>query len=322
MNIKKEFIFETDKYFNACHASTLLKLNDGSILAAWFAGTREGNDDVRIWYAKKCGEKWNEPKMLKTDKDLPHWNPVLYIKNDGTIRLFYKTGKKISHWVTEYCDSSDGGETWSKPVHLVKNDCSGGRGPVKNKCLRTSDGLLLAPASTEQNKQLWRCFIDISEDDGNTWSKQNYIVRPKKLPTGLVNMIQPTLWEDNDGIIHALMRTNKGYIYHSCSNDGGKKWTKAEKTDIPNNNSGIDCVKASDSNIYLVCNPVTENWGTRSPLSLMESENNGKSFSAVAVLEDRADGEFSYPAIIADNNKLHITYTYERKNIVYCEIEI
>lgn len=320
--IKQEFIFETDKYFNACHASTLLKLNDGSILSAWFAGTAEGNDDIRIWYAKKCNDKWSEPKLLETGKNLPHWNPVLLLRNDGKIRLFFKTGKKISHWVTEYCDSFDNGETWSKPEILVKNDCSGGRGPVKNKCIRTSKGLLLAPASTEQNKQLWRCFIDISEDDGNTWHKQNYIVRPKKLPTGLVNMIQPTLWEDENGIIHSLMRTNKGYIYHSQSKDGGRKWTKAEKTDIPNNNSGIDCVKATDGNIYLVCNPVGENWGERSPLVLMQSTNNGKSFSKIAVLEERQGGEFSYPAIISSENKLHITYTYDRKNIVYCEFEL
>lgn len=322
MNIKKEFIFETDKHFNECHASTLLKLNDGSILAAWFAGTKEGKDDVRIFYSKKINGKWNEPKLLETGKDLPHWNPVLLLKNDGTIRLFFKTGKKISHWVTEYCDSSDGGESWTATEVLVKDDCSGGRGPVKNKCIRTSKGLLLAPASTEQTKQLWRCFIDISEDDGNTWSKQNYIVRPKKLPTGLVGMIQPTLWEDENGVIHSLMRTNKGYVYHSQSTDGGRKWSKAEKTEIPNNNSGIDCVKAADGNIYLVCNPVEENWGERSPLVLMKSTDNGKSFDIISVLEERQGGEFSYPAIISSENKLHITYTYDRKNIVYCEIEL
>ena len=322
MNICKEFIFETDKHFNECHASTILKLKDGSLLTAWFAGTAESKDDVRIWYAKKFNDKWSEPKQIETDNNIPHWNPVLLLRNDGSVRLFFKTGKKISHWITEYRDSFDGGETWSNAQVLVENDFSGGRGPVKNKCIRTSKGSLLAPASTEQTKQLWRCFIDISEDDGNTWHKQNYIVRPKKMPVGLVNMIQPTLWEDTNGIIHSLMRTNKGYIYYSQSEDGGRKWTKARKTEIPNNNSGIDCVKANDGNIYLVCNPVSENWGERSPLVIMKSTDNGINFSEFAVLEERQGGEFSYPAIITTDNKLHITYTYDRKNIVYCEIEL
>lgn len=319
MNIKKEFIFETDRYFNSCHASTLLRLPDGSILAAWFAGSDEGNDDVRICYAKKEADKWSEPQFIATDKNLPHWNPVLYLKKDGTIRLFFKTGKKIPHWITEYCDSYDGGKSWTKPQILVEGDTSGGRGPVKNKCIRTSEGLLLAPASTEQRKQ-WRCFIDISEDDGNTWEKQPYIVRPATLPVGLVKMIQPTLWEDDSKVIHALMRTDKGFIYHSYSQDGGRKWTKAAKTDIPNNNSGIDCVRMNND-IYLVCNPVEDNWGERSPIVLMKSADNGNSFDTVAVIEERKGGEFSYPAIITDGSRLFITYTYDRKNIVYCEIE-
>lgn len=321
MKIKKEYIFETDKYFNACHASTILKLPDGDILAAWFAGTREGNGDVRIWYAKKHKDNWSEPICLKTSTNVPHWNPVLHLKENGTVRLFYKAGEKISHWITEYCDSSDFGKTWTSPKILIKDDYSGGRGPVKNKCIKTTAGLLLAPASTEQNKQ-WRCFIDISDDDGDTWHKAPYIVRPRKQPTGLVRMIQPTLWQDEYGIIHALMRTDKGYVYYSQSADNGKNWTKAEKTDIPNNNSGIDCVKGTDGCIYLVCNPVSENWGARSPLVLMKSADNGKNFSTIATLEDKNGGEFSYPAIISFENKLHITYTYERKNIVYTEIEL
>lgn len=317
MFIKKEYIFEADKYFNACHASTVLCLPDGDILVAWFAGTREGHDDVRIWYAKMHNKKWSEPKCLSTDIDLPHWNPVLFLRHDGTVRLFFKTGKKISHWITCFCDSADNGSTWTKAKVLVDGDTSGGRGPVKNKCLKTSSGLILAPASTEQKG--WKCFIDVSEDDGATWTKTPHIVRPNKKPTGLVNMIQPTLWESADGVIHALMRSDKGFVYYSESKDG-IKWSKAEKTDISNNNSGLDCVRADDGNIYLVCNPIGENWGERSPLVLMRSEDNGKTFSVAEILEERKGGEFSYPAIIAEKNILHITYTYDRKNIVYCTV--
>lgn len=319
MTKNKEYIFETDRFFNACHASTLLPLPDGDIISAWFAGTREGNDDVRIWYAVKHDGKWSEPACLQTDCTLPHWNPVLFLRNDGTVRLFFKTGKKISHWVTQFCDSHDNGKTWTPAKVLVDGDTSGGRGPVKNKCLRTSSGTILAPASTEQKG--WRCFIDVSEDDGDTWTKSPYIVRPGKMPTGIVNMIQPTLWEDDNGIFHALMRTNKGFVYYSDSKNG-IKWSKAVKTDIPNNNSGLDCARASDGNIYLVCNPVEENWGERSPLVLMKSTDNGKTFSVIETLEERKGGEFSYPAIVADKNTLHITYTYDRKNIVYCNFNI
>ncbi|MBR5498201.1 MAG: exo-alpha-sialidase [Clostridia bacterium] len=315
----KEFIFETDKHFNACHASTLLKMPDGNLLAAWFAGTQEGDDDVRIWYAINSDGKWSDPVCLDTDCTLPHWNPVLFLKNDGTVRLFFKTGKKISHWITQFCDSHDNGKTWTKAQILVDGDFSGGRGPVKNKCMRASDGRILAPASSELRG--WRCFIDISSDDGDTWTKSPYIVRPRKATAGIVKMIQPTLWEDTNGIFHALMRSDNGFVYTSESADG-IKWSKAEKTDLLNNNSGLDCVKAQDGNIYLVCNPVGENWGERSPLVLMKSTDNGKTFSVIKTLEEREGGEFSYPAIIADKNILHISYTFDRKNIVYYNFNI
>ena len=164
-------------------------------------------------------------------------------------------------------------------------------------------------------------IIDISSDDGDTWTRAPYIVRPKKTPVGIVKMIQPTLWEDENGVFHALMRSDNGFVYKSESSDG-IKWTKAEKTDLLNNNSGLDCVKAQDGNIYLVCNPVGENWGERSPLVLMKSTDNGKTFSVIKTLEEREGGEFSYPAIIADKNILHISYTFDRKNIVYCNFNI
>ena len=315
----KEFIFETDRHFNSSHASTILKMPDDNLLAAWFAGSEEGNDDIRIWYAINCSGKWSKPVCLETGCTLPHWNPVLFLKNDGTIRLFFKTGKKISRWETQFCDSHDCGKTWTKAEYLVNGDKSGGRGPVKNKCLRASDGRILAPASSELKG--WRCFIDVSCDDGDIWTKADYIVRPNVKPVGIAGMIQPTLWEDENGVFHALMRSNKGFVYTSHSNDG-VRWSKAEKTELPNNNSGLDCVKADDGNIYLVCNPVGENWGERSPLVLMKSTDNGKTFSVIHTLEEREGGEFSYPAIIADKNMLHITYTFDRKNIVYCNFNI
>ena len=90
-----------------------------------------------------------------------------------------------------------------------------------------------------------------------------------------------------------------------------------------NNNSGIDVVSLSDGSLVLVSNPIGENWGDRSPLTLMRSFDGGKTFEEFYKLESKiGDFEFSYPAITAVNKKLYITYTYERKTIKYAEIEI
>ena len=137
-----------------------------------------------------------------------------------------------------------------------------------------------------------------------------------------VDMIQPTLWEDENGV-HMFVITNAGRIYRSDSKTAGKTWCKAYETELLNNNSGIDAVSLSDGSLVLVSNPIGENWGDRSPLTLMRSFDGGKTFEEFYKLESKiGDFEFSYPAITAVNKKLYITYTYERKTIKYAEIEI
>ena len=305
MNIKKEFIYEKIENVPSCHASTILPLPDGRVMAAWFAGEHESNDNVRIWYSVKENGVWSVPEKIYSAENVPHWNPVLDLRNDGTIRLYYKKGRKIKSWITWFADTKDCGKTWSEPKELVPDDTNAGRGPVQNK----------------KTKRLWRCFIDVSRDDGDTWEKCDYIVRPRKT-YGLVSMIQPTLWQDDEGVVHALMRTDKGRIYKSESVDGGLHWSKAERTEMPNNNSGIDCVRVPDGRIFLVYNPVSENWGDRSPLALAVSADNGRTFENVCILEEEKDGEFSYPAITFHNNRLFIAYTYNRRLIRFCEAEI
>ena len=329
MRSKKLFVCEKLPTAN-CHASTVLPLDNGNVIVAWFGGTKEGKDDVDIWYSVKTEKGFIKPIRLSKANKSPHWNPVLFERKNGDIVLFFKVGKSIPYWRTFYSVSKDGGFTFSEPKELVKNDRSGGRGPVKNKCLRLKNGRILAPASTEHHG--WICFTDISDDDGVTFRKSKRV--PTEYETPIFNsqndfcknkipMIQPTLWESDDGSVHMLTRTAVGKIYKSDSTDCGETWCEAYPTDLPNNNSGIDLIKIPNGNIYLVSNPVSENWGERSPLTLSISKDDGKSFKTILTLEgEKKDSEFSYPAITYKNNKLYLTYTWERKNIAYWEIEL
>jgi len=311
------FVFDEPPPTPQCHASTLLLRPDGGIIAAWFAGTREKADDVMIWSAVCEAGQWSKPRILTPEKGIPHWNPVLMRTPDGRAQLFYKIGYTIPEWKTMTMFSSDGGYVWSDPRELVPGDSSGGRGPVKNKAIRLSCGRILAPASVEcgtWRDGTWRAFIDISED-GEHWDKSH-------IPdTAQVQMIQPTLWEDADGAVHALMRTAEGRIWRSDSTDHGCTWSEAYPTDVPHNNSGIDCVMTEGGVLVLVCNPVASEKGQRTPLSVLISEDNGASFRRILDLETE-DGEFSYPALIADRNRLYITYTWKRKKIAYRVLEI
>ena len=314
--IEQGEIFEAKKYFSDSHASTIVKMSNGNLMSAFFAGTAEGDEDVRIWYSIYDGE-WSEPKQMASSDPVAHWNPVL-VNYGSYVRLYYKVGMEIPYWVTKYTDSYDNGQTWSEPQELVAGDTSGGRGPVKNKVLITKSGKIIAPASSEQGE--WKAFFDISEDGGATWTRTDFVVA-KNSKGKTVGMIQPTLWEDSEGNIHAMFRTKAGWIYRSDSTDGGYTWCEAYQTNLMNNNSGIDCVTTDNGWVWLVYTPV--GMKVRNRLILSVSKDNGETWQDVTTLESSVNlfAEYSYPAIIAEGNDLYITYTYNRKTIKYAFIE-
>ena len=325
--MQKEFIIAklpTD----FCHASTVIETPNG-LLSCWFGGTHEGNADVAIWSSRKLNGEWTAPVKLADGKE-SNWNPVLFYNGEGRLHLFYKEGQQISDWKTYVLVSQDDGVTWSKPSEMVVGDESGGRGPVRNKVIILSNGCAVAGGSIEKGE--WSAFVDISSDECITWKKSApirikglvYSAGEKTAESTIAvseqsfygrGVIQPSLWEGAEGKVHMLLRSSEGYVYRSDSEDYGRTWSDAYKTELPNNNSGLDLVKAPfDNCLYLVCNPVQANWGMRSPLSLFKSADNGATWRKLYDLESEP-GEFSYPAIIANDEGLTITYTWNRKNI-------
>ena len=268
-------------------------------------------------YAARCENGvWQSPVQLSGTTDEACWNPVLWANPEsGEITLWFKRGRKIAHWKTFVRRSTDGGRTWSAEEEAIPGDCSGGRGPVKDKPVLLSNGLLIAGASHEsEDGRIWRAFFELSEDGGHTWSRTPYLETNRP-----VRLIQPTIWEDTDGV-HALLRSNSGVLWRADSGNG-RTWSKAYPTAIPNNNSGIDCTALPDGSLALVCNPVGQDWGARTPLSLLCSTSGGREWKRALDLE-RGDGEFSYPAIVVRDGVAHITYTYNRRAIRYCAVEI
>ncbi len=311
------------------HASTLLELKDGGFLAAWFQGSKESAPDVCIVGSRRIGGVWEKPRVLADIPDVPQWNPVLRRGDDGRIVLYFKVSSTIQDWNTYIVESHDEGATWDSPRELVPGDESGGRGPVKNKCLKLSDGTWLAPASVERGA--WEAFIDVSTDDGRTWTRRPFFVKPDvntgdKLGDGVLCVIQPSLWQSGPSDVSCLMRSNNKALYRSDSHDGGKTWSPLYDSGVPNNNSGIDLVRRRDGRLVLICNPIARNWGGRNQLDAWVSEDDGKTWKADLTLAfdpepKQPDGrgtEFSYPAIIEMNDgRLAVTHTWNRRQIKF-----
>ena len=297
----------------SCHASTIVEVEKGKLLAAWFGGKDEGAKDVQIYLSRFDGTAWSRPEVVGTEPGQPTWNPVLFKTAKGTLYLWYKAGPKPESWTGYVRSSADGGKTWSKPAMLP----AGFYGPVRAKPIQIGDAILAGTSVESHN--CWTPYVDISNDDGKTWTRS--------APFGVAGkfaQIQPTLYaiggkQDTTTTVVALMRSrDPRRICKAESEDGGKTWTAAEPTELLNPSSGIDVARTGPGELFLIYNPSTL---LRTPISLARSVDNGKSWAKVRDLESEV-GEFSYPAMIASEaGTLEITYTFNRKHIKHESVD-
>ena len=332
-------VFENSSgLFSVCHCSTLVKNEQGDMLVSYFAGTKEGASDQGIWLSRRINGTWETPKRIKYMYGFIHWNPLLHYEN-GITYLFYKVGMTVEGWYTMISVSHDFGKTWSESSELIEGDHTP-RASSKNKILVTDDGRWLGPCSKEGRH--WDAYIDISPDKGRTWTKHlipfEHIEpsNPGKVEWNDIGdlwmsdaniilewdgIIQPALWASSNNDFHCLMRSTRGWLYRSDSNDSGNTWSTAYKTEIPNNNCGVDLVSLAGGTIVLFYNPVSANWGNRTPLSISLSTDNGKTWTEPEHIET-GQGEYSYPAAITDGKNIDLIYTWQRKCIMHRQVII
>ena len=317
----KHTIFQGNEAVH-CHASTIEYDIDGNLVACWFAGSWEGHPDNAIWWSRQLGGgTWSKPDILFKAKDrVAHWNPVLFKTQDGSLMLFFKIGVSPMDWQTVTATYTNG--VWSTPKLFGG---WGGRGPSRNKPIISAAGTWLAPASLETPRYLkrferpfmeWTSFVDWSDDGGQSWSATEPI--PSSRDVGL---IQPAMWESTAGNVHMLIRSNAGKIYRSDSTDGGKAWSPAKATLLPNPNSAIDVLKLSNGWLVLAYNHCAGDWGLRSPLSLVFSGDNGANWSKRIDVET-GNMNFSYPSLCSKDNVIWMSYSKKRTSIELLKLSL
>lgn len=294
--------------FAQCHASTIVEYAPGKFMSAWFGGAHEGNKDVQIWASTSIKGVWSAPIAIASDSMRhPCWNPVLFLDQKKILHLYYKVGPNPRDWWGMEQVSTDNGKSWSPAKRLP----DGILGPVKNKPLQLADGVIISPSSKETDKA-WRAFIERSTDGGASW---------QLVPVdtaGKYDIIQPSVLQYADGRLQLLCRSKQGSVMQSWSNDKGLTWGAVSPTSLINPNSGTDAITLRNGWQMIVYNPDKpgKEWSEgRSVLNVAVSRD-GQTWTDVANLENKPGAEFSYPAIIlAKDGKVHITYTYDRKNI-------
>lgn len=300
-----------DRPTPGCHASTIEQTSGGQIVAAWFAGTDEGEDDVGIWVSRLEGGTWSRPVevangVMSVQKRYPCWNPVLFQPKEGRLVLFFKVGPTPREWWGEWTISKDGGKTWAPQTRMPPAIM----GPIKNKPVQLADGRILCPSSSEHRG--WQVHVEVTRDFAH-WD----VIGP--LNDGEdIGVIQPTILTYPNGRLQMLCRTRRErFIAQAWSEDGGRTWGKLHASGLPNPNSGIDGVTLADGRQLLVFNNTKRG---RTPLNMAVSRD-GKDWDVVLTLE-KQPGEYSYPAVIQTADGLvHATYTYQRRSIKHVVVD-
>ncbi len=306
--------------FASCHASTIVALPGNRLMAAWFGGTHESHKDVVIYSSIRENGKWTDPivvadGIISDTVRYPTWNPVLFRTRAGKLALFYKVGPNPREWWGEYKLSEDDGKTWSAPERLPENML----GPIKNKPFQLADGSILHPSSTESiDEKTWHIHLEKSDSNFLNWT-----LIP--INNDSFGVIQPSVLSYTDGRLQLLSRSRQNYIIQTWSEDQGKSWGPLTKTSLPNPNAGSDAVTLRNGWQLLVYNPLpsgNEWWNGRNRLNIALSKD-GQEWEDLLELENQEKGEFSYPAVIQDeDNFIHITYTNDRKNIRYVKLQL
>lgn len=327
----KEFIYETAP-FRSAHASTVVELRNGDLMASWFGGTAEGQPDVAIWGSRRSNGVWSVPVELVREPDIASYNPVLFYTKDNVLWLYYKFGPHPDNWTGGRKWSKDDGATWTEVEHLP----AGLYGPIRAKPYVAPDGTIVSGTSVESYRS-WACWIERSTDNGKTWTKSGPITVAAR--TGLIQggdapaaVPGASEWIRTDGVIqpsvislggrhlriYARSTVRTGKICIADSKDGGITWTQARPIDVPNPNSGIDAVGLRDGRVVLIYNNSDH---ARTPLNLAVSAD-GEHFRMFQTLEDEP-GEYSYPAMVqAKNGDLLITYTWKRSRIRFMRVAL
>jgi predicted neuraminidase len=286
----------------SCHASTIVEVRPGELIAAWFGGAAEGRPDVAIWSARKEAGRWQTPVELVREPNIAAYNPVLFRSADRVLWLYYKFGPSPREWTAGRRFSRDDGRTWSPPEHLP----AGLYGPIRAKPLVLANGVIVSGTSVESYGS-WAAWVERSTDNGKTWTRHGPITPPSG------GIIQPVIVPMGGKHLRFFARSTIGQICVADSHDAGITWTAARPIDLPNPSAGIDVVRLKDGRFLMVYNHTAKG---RTPLNLAVSRD-GEHWTMFHALETEP-GEYSYPAMIqGTDGSLHITYTWRRERIKY-----
>lgn len=248
---KDEFLYE-EAPFPSCHSASIVELNNGDLVAAYFGGTREKNPDCNIWVSRKPkgAKEWLKPykaadgiytqytKSAFSEKDLQLFaqrdeiierllkevpNPTL----DDRAKMYRPAMLELGG-VKSAGPAVPMGDGLTYPIESMKPAPNTGkllvredwRKPCYNPVLfQIPGGDLVLYYKIGYGVKDWTGFQVRSKNGGKTWSK------PEVLPEGFLGPIKNKPEYIDGRIICPSSTEDNGWTFHfEISDDHGKTW--------------------------------------------------------------------------------------------------
>ena len=332
------------------HASCVVELKDGSLVAAWYAGSGERTaDDVVIEGARlgKGKTAWGQKFLLADTPGYPDCNPALFAAPDGSLWLFWPTILD-HHWegaLLKYARSDQPtGETaalkWSDSgvLHVTPKNFAPAveqaiaalsdeekgryRRGLEESRRRAGDELYqrlgwmprVHPAVLPSGRWILPLYSDTFNASIMVFSDDRGQTWTASRPLIGFGNIQPSLVRKNDGSIVAFMRDNGPHhrIRLSSSSDDGVSWSPVVNSPFPNPGAGIEAIRLANGHWTLIYNDLPRG---RNSLAVSLSDDEGASWKWLRHVERKepGKGQFHYPSILqASDGSIHVTYTDSR----------
>ncbi|NDJ26560.1 neuraminidase [Campylobacter sp. MIT 12-8780] len=325
---KTKQIFLINPPEKSAHSSSLVDTQKGLMLV-FFAGSREGHKDVKIYqsFFDAIKQEWSEPRAILNAEELSHLNhkfikklgnPVVFKDSQNRVH-FFVVGVSLGGWATSKIYQFVFDESLEKLVFKQELQLSAFANfshLVRTPALIYENGAFALPIYHELiDKYPLVAFFD----------QEGKFSHTKRL-NSLKGQLQPSIVALNESQCLAFFRNYKNYentaFMQTCSL-GAKEWQEPFKSSLKNYDSSSVLSVFKDQNaktqVLLLHNDGEKS--TRSRLSLYHLKDASKG-EFVRLLSLDEGEELSYPAAMIKDENLYISYTFNRQKIKIQKLDL
>ncbi len=283
----------------------IVELTDGRLLFAYGAFRSAADHapaNIVACHSSDGGRTWTQPKVVVANDGRQNVMSVSFLRLSAQrLLLFYV--RKDSDRECFIClrESADDARSFGPPsfcapqdrYYVICNDCA----------VQLTGGRIIVPysvtgdvAGTFVGRERFLAGCAYSDDSGQNWRLSNEIYSPQR------GAMEPKVVELNDGRLWMLLRTDRGVLDQSFSEDGGVTWREAKPSQIVATQAPFVLQRIPvTGDLLLIRNPNVDmalgHQGHRTPLRCTISKDEGLTWENAKDLEADLSHTYCYASL-------------------------